>query len=654
MDKNIRIGVYFCHCGQNIAGTIELAKVARHVSGLSNVTAVRDDTYLCSSKGQELIRQDIKKLAINRVVIAACSPRLHEKTFQNVLRESGLNPGLLQIANIREQCAWIHQPGQMITEKACRLVSSAVKRVVFHQSMEDQSVSVFPAVLVIGGGIAGIQAALEISNSQQRVYLVEKEPSVGGHMVQFDRTFPTIDCSACVLTPKMEELVHTPFVDLLTNSEVVDVSGYAGNFLARVKRKARYVDEKKCVKCGVCVQKCPRTAVNEFDAGLGLRKAIYIPSVQAIPNTPLIDRQSCDYFNNGKCRTCEEVCPTHAINFEQKDVYLDIHVGSIIVATGFDLYDPTPATQYGYGRLPNVFLSLEFERMCSPSGPTKGIIKLQDGREPKSVAIVHCVGRFNKNINSYCSRVCCMDALKYSRLFKEKTGGDVYQIYVDMCCFGKGYEELYEQVKRKGVNFIKGKLTKISSVNESAEKKIIVTCTDTSPLDSVNITVDMVVLCVALKPRPDAEKIAKMLHLGQSQDGFFLDPRSLSDPVGTVANGIFVAGCCEYPKDISETAVQSSAAAAQSLGMINRGTIQIEAITSSINEDICSGCQVCNVVCPYGAISYDKIRNTCQINKVLCKGCNNCGAACPSGAISTVNFSSNQIMAEIEGALDEL
>lgn len=652
-DEDIKIGVYVCHCGHNIASTVDVEEVAQYARGLGNVSVARDYVYMCSSKGQNLIRQDIMQLGINRVVVAACSPRLYEQTFQNVLRESGINPYLLQIANIREQCAWVHEPGPLATEKANRLVSGAIKRVIHHSPIEEQSVPVFPATLIIGGGIAGIQAALEIANSQQTVYLVEREPSIGGHMAQFDKTFPTLDCSACILTPKMNEVARNPYIRLMTYSEVVEVSGYVGNFTVKVKRKARYIDEDKCIGCGVCVEKCPWSTESEFDADLGLRKAVYTPFPQAIPNIPVIDRERCVYFLKGKCRACEKFCEAKAVNFQQEDLYIELHVGAIIVATGFDVFDPTPISQYGYGRLPNVFTSLEFERLCSPSGPTGGQLKLADGREPKSLAVIHCVGSRDQNYNAYCSRVCCMHSLKYSHLFKEKTGGEVYQIYIDMRCAGKAYEEFYERVQGEHVRFIRGKLAGITADSSDSEagEKLLLTCEDTLLGDLINIPVDMVVLCVALEPRHDAEQVAQILRLGRSRDGFFMERHPKLDPVATMSEGIFIVGCCQGPKDIPDTVAQASAAAARALAMVIRGKIDTGAITASIDENLCSACKVCAALCPYAAIFFDEVSNVSRVNRILCKGCNVCGAACPSGAISTRNFSESQILAEIEGVL---
>ncbi len=653
MNEEAKIGVYVCHCGHNIAGVVDVPEVARHAHELDHVTVARDYMYMCSDKGRSIIRDDIKKLGINRVVVAACSPRLHEETFKGTLRESGLNPYLLQIANIREQCSWLHEPGPMVTEKAKRLVTGAVKRVAYHTPAEEKAVPIFPATLVIGGGIAGIQAALEIASSKHVVYLVEKEPSIGGHMAQFDKTFPTLDCSACILTPKAGEVANNPYIRLFTYSEVIDVSGFIGSFTVKVRRKPRYVHEDKCIGCGVCVEKCPWTASSEFDAGIGLRKAIYTPFPQAIPNVPVINPENCVYFlRGGKCRACERYCEAKAIDFQQQALDIELQVGSIIVATGYDVFDPTVISQYGYGRLPNVFTSLEFERLCCPSGPTGGKLKLSDGREPRSAAIIHCVGSRDHNYNEHCSRLCCMAGLKYAHLFKERTGGDVYQMYIDMRCAGKGYEEFYERVQSEGVKFIKGKVANVSNgVGSEDEDKLIVSCEDTLLGELVRVPVDMVVLLVALEPRRDSDGIAKLLRLGRSHDGFFLERHPKLDPVGTMSEGLFIAGCCQGPKDIPDTVTQASAAAARALAMIARGKVETGAITASIDENRCSGCKVCNALCAYQAISFDEILKVSQVNQLLCKGCGVCASACPSRAITTQSFSAEQVMAEIEGVL---
>ncbi|RLC70059.1 MAG: disulfide reductase, partial [Chloroflexi bacterium] len=399
MDE-IRIGVYICHCGTNIAGTVDVAALREFAAGLDSVVIARDYKFMCSDPGRELIIRDVKELGLNRVVVAACSPHMHELTFGRVCEEAGLNRYLLQVANIREHCSWIHEDGA--TEKAKALVNAAVRRVLHHEPLEIREVPVNPNVLVVGGGIAGIQAALEIADSEHKVYLVEREPSIGGRMIQLDKTFPTLDCSACILTPKMSTIGSHPYIELMSYSEVEEVSGYIGNFKVKIRKKARYVDEDKCNGCGVCAEKCPWKTDSEFDAGLSQRKAIYTPFPQAVPNVPVIDRELCVYFSKGTCRACERFCEAGAIDFGQVDQLLEVEVGSIIVATGIDVFDPSLISQYGYKRLDNVLTSLEFERMCNATGPTGGNIRLKDGSEPESVAIIHCVGSRDENYHKYC------------------------------------------------------------------------------------------------------------------------------------------------------------------------------------------------------------------------------------------------------------
>jgi heterodisulfide reductase subunit A len=648
-----KIGVYVCHCGTNIAGTVDVEEVAKYAGTLPNVVVSRDYRYMCSDPGQELIKSDIKELGVNRVVVASCSPRLHEKTFQGVLREAKLNPYLFQMANIREHCSWLHEPGPELTEKAKRMVRAAVNRVSRHVPLDRREVPIFPATLIVGGGIAGMQAALEIANSNHIVYIVEREPSIGGHMAQFDKTFPTLDCAACILTPKMTEVARHPFIRILTYSEVVEISGYVGNFKVKIRRKPRYVDEGKCIGCLICQEKCPWTALSEFDAGTSKRKAIYTPFAQAVPNIPVIDTEHCAYFLKGKCRACEKFCDANAINFEQSELIFELEVGNIIITTGFDTFDAFSIPQYGYGRYPNVFTSLEFERLCSPTGPTEGHIILADGRQPESVAIVHCVGSRDKNYNEYCSRVCCMHALKYSHLIKEKTNAEVYQMYIDMRCFGKGYEEFYDRIQNEGINFIRGKVAKVTdeAITEEEKGKLIVSVEDTLLGTMLRVPVDMVILCIALEPRKDANEVARLFHLGRSADGFFLERHPKLDPVATMSEGILIAGCCQGPKDIPDSVAQASAAAARALAMIARGKIEVPPITASIDEAKCSGCKICNLLCPYDAIFFDDEAKISRINQVLCQGCGVCVAACPSGAITHNYFTAEEITAEIEGVL---
>ncbi|MFC2017235.1 4Fe-4S binding protein [Chloroflexota bacterium] len=648
-----RIGVYVCHCGSNIAGTVDVEQVVEFAQGLDSVVVARAYKFMCSDPGQNLIKQDIKDFGLNRVVVASCSPTMHEPTFRRACQEAGLNPYLFEMANIREHCSWVTEDRQEATEKAKALVSAAVRRVYYQQPLESREVSINPNVLVVGGGIGGIQAALKIADSEHKVYLVEKEPSIGGHMAQLDKTFPTLDCSACILTPKMTLVGSHPYIELMSYSEVEEVSGYIGNFKVKIRRKARYVDEDKCTGCGLCQEKCPWKVDSEFDAGLGQRKAIYTPFPQAVPNIPVIDREHCAYFLSGKCRACEKFCEAEAIDFEQEDKIIEVEVGSIILATGFNIFDPAPIYQYGYKRLDNVITGLEFERMINSAGPTGGNIVLKDGSSPESIAIIHCVGSRDEKYHEYCSRVCCMYSMKFAHLVKEHAEAEVYEFYIDIRSFGKGYEEFYNRILKEGTIFVRGRPAEITNIASKPEEegKLIIQFEDTLIGRQRRLPVDMVILSVALEAQPDAEAVARLFNISRSADGFFLEKHPKLDPVATMTDGIFVVGCCQGPKDIPDTVAQASAGAAEVLAMISKGKVEIEAATAIVDERICSGCQACKLVCPYSAISFDEEKKVCRVNEVLCKGCGVCVGACPSDAINLSHFTNEQILAEMEGAL---
>jgi len=1110
-----KIGVYICHCGSNIAGTVDVEKVTEYARGLESVAIARDYKYMCSEPGQNLIKEDIKEQRVNRVVVASCSPRMHEPTFRHACQDAGLNQYLFEMANIREHCSWVHEDREKATEKAKALVSAAVRRVYYHEPLETREVPVNPNTLVVGGGIAGIQAALEIADSEHQVYLVEKEPSIGGHMAQFDKTFPTLDCAACILTPKMTTAGQHPYIRLMSYSEVEDVSGYVGNFKAKIKRKARYVNESKCTGCGECTKVCPVKLDNEFDEGLSKRKAIYIPFPQAVPNKATIDKRgyppcrvacpagvnaqgyialisegkfrealevvrrtmplagvcgrvcthpceldcerskveepmsiralkrfiadyelkvgrervapvertkedkvaivgsgpsglACAYdlvrkgypvtvfeampmaggllrfgipehrlpkkvlnneidyvkelgveiktnvpvkdlsqlfeqgyksiflgtgagvsqkmgipgedtmgvihaldflkqVNSGakvslgdrvavvgggnaaidsarvalrvgakevtivyrrsraempaaatevqeaeqegvklhilatpvrvlsqdgrlagigcirmelgepdasgrrrpipvkgseftldvdnvimavgqaidkgglpkeleyiswgtlavdpvtletnisgvfaggdvvagpadviaavaagkeaaesidrylsgtdlregrpkqitkvkevskegmvkktratmpmldvskrersfaevelgfnektaieeakrclncsacsECLECVKACEAQAINHEMKDEIIEVDVGSIIVATGFQQFDPSVIYQYGYGRYDNVITGLQFERMSNASGPTSGEILLADGRKPESIAILHCVGSRDVNYHKYCSRVCCMYSLKYSHLLREKLPeASVYQLYIDMRCAGSGYEEFYERLQEEGVNFVRGRAGEITNIAETPEErdKLLVICEDTLVRRKRRIPVDMVILSCALEPTADSDQTARIFSIGRKADGFFLEKHPKLDPVATMTDGIFIVGCCQSPKDIPDTVAQASAAASRALAMISKGKVEIEAATAVVDEEHCAGCKICVDLCPFKAISFDEEKKVSRVNEAVCKGCGVCVAACPSGAITGRHFTTEQIIAEIEGVL---
>jgi heterodisulfide reductase subunit A len=1124
MEK--RIGVYICHCGLNIAATVNPKEVAQYAATLRGVVVARDYMFMCSDPGQDLIQKDIHENKLNRVIVASCSPLMHEQTFRRVCREAGLNPYLFEMANIREHCSWVHREGA--TEKAKDLVRAAVMRVYYHEPLETKEVPINKNTLVVGVGIAGIQAALDIANAGYQVYLVEREPSIGGHMIQLDKTFPTLDCSACIMTPKMSDAGSHPNIELLTYSEVEEVSGYIGNFKVKIRKKARYVDINKCTGCGLCFPGCPVFMKNEFDMNLAERKAIYKPFPQAVPNKAVMDKReerpckaacvdSCpihmnvlgyvkliaegkfkeayqlirdtnplpsvcgsicyapceevcnrgqiedpvairnlkrfaadqvnidelempqitksgkkvaiigagpaglaaghdlalgghdvtifealpepggmlrygipeyrlpketlqkdihyiqrlgveiktgvkvsrdislaeiknDYqavfigigaqrglrleiegieredllgetdgirflqaVNLGKkvkvgkkvavigggntaidcartakrlggeevrivyrrsrsempasdeevaaaeaegikldfltapkrilsendwlsgmecirmelgepdasgrprpipiqrsefimpvdtviaalgqsvetdflkefglalskrgtigvdpvtgatniegifaggdvvtgaayvidaiaagkkaartmnqylqgepffevkeeektpeklsqeevtalkrrfpsrnrvkmreapvaerikdfrevamgyhaqeavqeairclaaqmegciqCRECEKRCEPKAIQYEMQDEVVEMEVGNIILATGYQEFDPAVIPQYGYGKYENVITGLEFERLSNASGPTAGEIKLKNGEKPQSVAILHCVGSRDKNFHPYCSRVCCMFALKFAHLIRDKTQADVYQMYIDMRSFGEGYEEFYERLGTEdGIKFIRGKVSRVTdrALTDEEKGKLVVCVEDTLLSELVRVPVDMVILCAALEPREDAEKITRLFSIGRRADGFFLERHVKLDPIKTMTDGIFIAGCCEGPKDIPDTVAQAKAAASEVLSLLARGRVEVEPIVASVDEEICAGCGLCEKICAYGAPSVDEYEKVSKVNQALCKGCGACASVCPSGAISLCHFTPRQILEQLE------
>jgi heterodisulfide reductase subunit A len=443
-------------------------------------------------------------------------------------------------------------------------------------------------------------------------------------------------------------------VEMMTYSEVVEVSGYVGNFKVKIRKKPRYVDETKCTGCGICQEKCPIKVKSEFDVGMGIRKVIYTPFPQAVPNIPVIDKEHCTFFIKGKCRACEKFCEAKAIDFEQKEKIIEVEVGSIIVTTGFDAFDPSAIASFGYGRYDNVYSGFQFERMSSAAGPTSGKLLLKNGEMPKSVAILHCVGSRDKNYHEYCSRVCCMYSLKFSHIIREKIpDAEIYQLYIDLRCFGKGYEEFYNRLQEEGVNFVRGRAAEVTDVAEKPEEKgkLIVLCEDTLIGRPRRIPIDMVVLANGLEPRSDASQTAKLFSLSRSADGFFLEKHPKLDPVATMTDGIFIAGCCQGPKDIPDTVAQASAAAARVLSVISKGVVELEAATAVVDEQLCSGCKTCIDLCPYKAISFIDDKKVASINEALCKGCGTCGAACPAGAIVSKHFTTEQILAQVEGVL---
>ncbi|ADB58120.1 CoB--CoM heterodisulfide reductase iron-sulfur subunit A family protein [Archaeoglobus profundus] len=650
----MRVGVYICHCGFNIAGVLDIDELVEFAKSLDDVVIVRDYRFMCSNPGQELIRRDIKEYNLDRVVIAACSPNLHERTFRKVLSEAGLNPFFLQIANIREQCSWVHSDDSVkATEKAKRIIKSAVERVKRHRPLEIRKADVIPRVLVIGGGIAGISASLLLAEAGVEVYLVEREPTIGGNMAKFDKTFPTLDCAACILTPKMTAVRENPNIKLFTNSEIIDVKGSVGNFKVKIRVKPRFINEEACTGCMECVEACLHYPMipSEFDEKIGYRKPIHMQFPQAVPTCPYINPNECLHFLTNKCPMyCEEVCEADAIDFNQNERIEEIEVGAIIVATGFKLFDPSVMEEYGFGRYKNVFTALQVERMLNSTGPTGGRVVV-NGREPESVAIIHCVGSRDERYKKYCSRVCCMYSLKLAHLIKERTNAEVYNFYMDMRTFGKGYEEFYKRILDE-IRTIRGRVAEVTDVpiNEDEKRevekgKVIVVVEDTLLGKIVRIPVDMVILSPAMEPSEGTKELARILKVSLDENGFFKELHPKLAPT-VIAPGIFVCGCAQGPKDIQDSVAQAESVAGHALSMIDRGYIELEPTTAYVDEEKCSGCGICIPLCPFQAIEIDE-RKRAKIDELLCMGCGVCASSCPSRAIKHRLFESETIRAEI-------
>ncbi len=560
-----RIGVFVCHCGENIAGTVDCARVAETMLHEPGVVHAVDYKYMCSDPGQRLVRDAIKEHRLTGVVVAACSPRMHEPTFRRACAEAGLNPYLCEVANIREHCSWVHEKGEATTQKAIDLVRVMVEKVKRNRELQPISVPITKTALVIGGGIAGIQAALDIANAGQKVILVEREPSIGGHMAQLSETFPTLDCSQCIMTPRMVEVAQNPNIELMTYSELESVDGFIGNFKARIRTKARSVDMSLCTGCGSCYQKCPQKKIpSEFNTGLGTRTAIYTPFLQAVPNKPVIDRENCLFFKKGVCKLCEKVCPTKAIRYDQQDEIVEVDVGAIVVATGYNVLGTGEFPEYGYGKYKDVITGLQFERLASASGPTNGEIRRpSDGKEPQTIVFIACCGsRDVAKGRPYCSKVCCMYTAKHAMLYQHKVhGGQSYVFYMDIRAGGKMYEEFVRRaIEEDGVNYIRGRVSRIYEEDGQLIVKGADTLLGGMPIE---IRADMVVLASAITASQGAEDLAQKLHVSYDPYQFISEAHPKLRPVETNTAGVFVAGACQAPKDIPETVAQASGAASK-------------------------------------------------------------------------------------------
>jgi len=647
----VKIGVYICHCGKNIAGVVDVEKVAKEAEKFKHVSIVRHYTFMCSKKGQELIKEDIRSGRVDRVVVAACSPKMHEETFRRAVEEAGLNGYLLEIANIREQCSWVHgENPKEATDKAIDLIHAAVMKVSKYKPIEKREFKVRREVLIIGGGISGIRAALDLAKAGLKVYLVEREPTIGGNMARIDKTFPTLDCSLCILTPLMNEISTNRNITLLTNSEILNVEGRVGDFKVKVLVKPRYVRMDRCISCGLCAEKCPVKVPDEYNCGLSMRKAIYKPFPQAIPSTYIIDSENCLKLNKNICGICMKICPTQAINYEDKAVEMELKVGAIIIATGYELLDPRKISEYNYDGLKDIYTGMEFERIYSAEGPTKGrIISPRNGKTPRKIGIILCAGSRDERYLPYCCNIGCMAGLKHAYyIATSNPEAKVYIFYTDIRAAGKGYEEFYRRIRKmKNIFFIRGKPMEIEEENG----KLKVDIYDTNAGELFRFKLDMIILETGLIPNPNVEKIISTLKVSRSMDGFILEAHPKLRPVETAIRGIYVCGCAQGLKDIPASIAQASAAAAETMKLLLKGKVEAEPYTIEIDEEKCSGCGICTAVCPYNAIRVDSERGIAEVDEASCRGCGTCAAACPTKAINQRNFTDEVISSALTAIL---
>jgi heterodisulfide reductase subunit A len=654
-----RIGVYICHCGINIAATVDTKAVADYAASLPHVVVARDYMYMCSDPGQEMIKQDIREHNLNRVVVASCSPRMHEVTFRAVVEDVGVNPYYFEMANIREQCSWVHTERSIGTSKAKELVAGTVAKAALLEPLQERQVEVTPAALVIGGGIAGLEAAHDIADAGYRVYLIEKEPSLGGRMAQLNKTFPRMEDAGALVVSEMKRALEHPNIEVMAYSEVVEVEGYIGNFEVTVRQKPRFVDPDKCTACGECAPACVLAGQipDTFQTSLSKRAAIYLPFPEALPNTYTVDPAACLMVQHGECEAgppCAEACPEDAVDFEQKEKETVLQVGSIIVATGYDPFDAKRKPEFGYGRYTGVISALEFERLAASNGPTAGriLIPTEDGapgQEPEHVVFIHCVGSRDKSLgNEYCSRVCCMYTAKQANtVLDQLPEARVTVFYMDVRAFTKGGEEFYDRARARGVRYRRGNPSEVYRRGD----KLVVRSEDTLLGRTVEVEADMVVLAIGLEPGAGGAEITHMLKLSCTGDKFLAEAHPKLRPVDTTSDGIFLAGTCQGPKDIPDTVAQAKAAASSALIPLSMGKAKVEAIVSSVDGEICVGCGLCEPACPYGALALHPWRGIMSINEVLCKGCGACSVACPSKAITLGHFTQKQTLAMLDAML---
>ena len=650
--KSKRIGVFVCHCGRNIAGSVDIERVVEQIKDYPGVVHAEHYIYMCSDPGQKLVRETIREKNLDGIVMSNCSPTLHERTFRNLATAEGINPYQCEIANIREQCSWPHSSDrETATDKAIAIIRISIEKLRQNISLIPMVVPLTKKVLIIGAGVAGMQAALDIADGGYEVVLVEKAPSIGGHATQLSGTFPTLERVPSLVTPIMAKVASHPRINLYRYSEIETVSGYVGNFQVSIRHKASFVDEEKCDSCGLCLRSCPVTVPSEFDRGLSRRGAIYISFPQAVPEKPVIDTRTCLHFNEGNCQACEHICPTHAVDFRQQDASIEEKVGAIIVATGYELYPRDGISEYASE--PDVIDGLQFERLLSASGPTAGEVRRpSDGKVPQQVVFIQCVGsRDPEHGVPYCSRVCCIYTAKQAVLYKKAVpSGQAYIFYMDIRSDAKGYEEFTKKaVDEEGVLYLRGRVSKVFRDGDD----IKVWGTDTLTGKSIEISADMVVLATAMVPSPGVRELARRLNIITDGHGFISEAHIKLRPVETLTSGIYLAGTAQWPRDIPDTVASASGAASKVLSLFSRQELLHEPTIAVVDTEVCSGCGQCVSICPYKAIELNPKTKVAKVNEALCEGCGACAATCPSKAVKHRNWTPAQFFDMLDIATAE-
>jgi heterodisulfide reductase subunit A len=648
-QKKEQIVLFLCKCGSNISNFIDFENLKDWVKKQKNVNTLAIGNLLCSPKGKKYFTDTIQDKNIKSIVVAACSPKLHEKTFQGLAEELGINIGKVAMANIREHCAWVTPDKNEATVKAKLLINAALKRSLLSEDLLKKTMEVNSDLLIIGGGVAGIQTALTMSKAGRKVYIIEKNISLGGSVIKTEEVAPNMECSPCLLAPLLSDVRDDPGIEVITNADVTDILGFFGNFTVKVKKRARYVEES-CIGCGECFSLCPVSVKSDFHRELGERKAVYTLFPGSVPAAAAIDSENCKHIIDGSCDECAKSCPFGSINFEQSDEDLSIQAGSIVVATGYSDGDASNLVDLGYGEYSDVYTTSEFERLASSNGPTGGNIQLKNGEKPNSVAVIHCAGSMRGDAIPYCSGICCTNAVKIGELVRKvNPKAEVYNIHNDLVFSKpKDYQFLKKQIA-EGTRFIRcPDLTSIKIAGHEEGGAIKIKGEGFSP-----VKVDMVVLSTGLKPAEDTEKLSELLNVDLDENGFFKVDHEILHTTGTMIDGIYIAGCSAIPVGVADSITQARAVAGDVLSRLVPGReIELEIMTSSIDEDICAGCKLCISTCPYKAITFDSEKRVSVVTESICRGCGTCTAACPSGASKSKHFSDEEIYAEIGGVLN--